>query len=541
MNASATRLILVGARRRNRGLTIITALVFSLIAALFVGAAVALGGASYNQSVERDWVEKSQLLAEAGLNYEMNYIGTRSQTNQSPYYHSNTTQAGEPYPGQPGTIPEVPEGKFWVYSTPGANGAITVTCTAAVGGSAATVGGVTTWSGGAVKTISASGSYWSIFGLYAVCALDEQGSANGSNPALDYTGANVKIVGTVCTNWTTSGQNSNVSYTSGINANTGSSNYGVSMPSGQGQLPKQTGATLVDQSYPEIFGTVPEVMRTLFNLTASTDPFTWLSTNNNNDQIRVFKSVGAALNNGGTQTAGFTQSETTFFDTNPPGSFKNILAPQGNQTNGAWTGVTGTDPTIGAYAGKVALIFPPGDYYFTDVQISYISNYEIIIDNAGLTTAAGSNASKKQVRWFIGNGKTPTTDYISLPMHMTDSSDPSTFRVMYAKDGCTFEFRRDSNMPSGAFNLVGAVYAVTNHITSTTNYTLVNGTKMTGTIIKFTGSTSTSTDLTKLDGALNADRVIFNGYCEIDFDKNVTNVNDPIAGSGFTGGYSDGG
>jgi hypothetical protein len=193
---------------------------------------------------------------------------------------------------------------------------------------------------------------------------------------------------------------------------------------------------------------------------------------------------------------------------------------------GSWTGINFRPGSLSVRT----LIFPPGDYYFSDIDVKFDENTEIVIDNAGLTTPQGSNPDGIPVRfWINGTGQ---QDYLGARIVMTDKTDPSTFRVFYNKDGCTLNFVRASNAPSGELTVAGAIYAVTNRLDPSTGLPVNSGLK--GTNIDFTGDTSDPNKKFSILGSLVADRIQFNGQCDVLAAAVVVGQRqDPAAGVGF--------
>jgi hypothetical protein len=192
--------------------------------------------------------------------------------------------------------------------------------------------------------------------------------------------------------------------------------------------------------------------------------------------------------------------------------------------------VLAVSPVAGGDAVKrKSLILPPGDYYIEqfdlDSTASYEQNVELVIDNAGLSV--GGNPNRIPVRiWMNWTQNNPSTSNITIPVSLTDPSDPSTFRLFYGEDNGAFQFSRPSSWPSGTvYEVAGAVYAVS------------GGTS--GTTISFVGGSNASL-LLQLRGALMADMVNIKGYSSIIYSQNVVNPQDPGAGANFNNSYSDG-
>jgi hypothetical protein len=181
------------------------------------------------------------------------------------------------------------------------------------------------------------------------------------------------------------------------------------------------------------------------------------------------------------------------------------------------------------------LIFEPGDYFFTNIDVIGDASTQLIIDSQAKAT--GGTAG--QVRFWVYNSASTgnQTDYINIPVKATlatGSSTPDTklFRIYYGQDAGTFSFTRPSGFvdydgSNSGFTVYGAVYAVTKQPGDTSS--------LTGTSIDFTGIGGSIT----LNGALIADKVTFHYICNIIYNESGYQ-GDPTGSIGLIGGYSDG-
>jgi choice-of-anchor A domain-containing protein len=127
--------------RAREGGALIGALGVSLILTLLVAGTITLASSYRNMAKVRGDSEAALLLAEAGVNDELNRIALRMKSYPANQWSSSPDLLpGEPYRGRKGTVPDVP-GTFWVYSSTGetnttawpGTGPIYVTATAVVG------------------------------------------------------------------------------------------------------------------------------------------------------------------------------------------------------------------------------------------------------------------------------------------------------------------------------------------------------------------------------------------------------------------------
>lgn len=136
-----TQRAIVNRRRARKGGALIGALGVSLILTLLVTGTITMASGYRNMAKVRSDSEAALLLAEAGVNDELNRIALRMKSYPANQWSSSPDQlSGEPYRGRKGTVPDSP-GTFWVYSSTGetsttawpGTGPIYVTATAVVG------------------------------------------------------------------------------------------------------------------------------------------------------------------------------------------------------------------------------------------------------------------------------------------------------------------------------------------------------------------------------------------------------------------------
>ncbi len=489
--------------RRSRGATLITAIFATFGLSLFVGSTVMFVSSTYSLAWSRANSESALLLAEGGVNRELQYISKQMQAGSSQKSHSYKTLPGEPYPGEPMDIEGMP-GKVWVYTTqPGStnpwrgHGPAQVTCTAEVGGKrfADSDSGPTV-----TRKLTIQLTPSSIFKGFALFGLHAAG--NGDQPSIGITGgSNVIIEGNVGTNGRVQGGAGEINFDRAYNYNARNGDSG-----------QFKGDETFSYPTPLVMPTVTEILdNILVNMnngySEGGDAWARLGKHNDNDQIRQFKLVGGSLTSSGTQKAGtksppFTLSDSSFLGVNPrPLSVKRTL------------------------------IFPPGDYYLTGLDLKWDGTTEILIDNAGLTTSSGNNYNNQQVRIWV-NGASQQ-NYLNIPVRLTNENDLSTFRLYYANDGSVLNVELTSQFPSAELYVAGCIYAVTSKLNPTTNQPVDSSMK--GTQIDFKGGSANSNQRIVIYGSLIADRVAFHGLCKLVFPSVPMNhVDDPMLGVGYS-------
>lgn len=309
-------------------------------------------------------------LAEAGLNYELRYINT----------HLSATPAGHlksaPYTG---SIPGV-AGTFTVYvcKQDGSTGWTTSDSTMIV--STGTVGGIS-------RTISMNckgGGSQTLFGAdYAVFGYQN----------VNFTGALSTIVGGLGSNGsitTTNGGLGSISGSitlAGITASLVGGNLVLGL--GTNRLPSYVPWPPIDVI---AAGTFPNGWNSLKSSTAIAAQST---------RMRKLTLLGLPL--------------PTVLTTGSVG----------------WTNKTTlTDADFNSLPSKT-LILPPGDYYFSDINITGSST--LLIDNLALSTGG----TPGPVRIWV-DGTTSDNDYITGILSITANLNPAWFRIYYNKPGTLY-------------------------------------------------------------------------------------------------------
>jgi hypothetical protein len=446
------------------------------------------------------------------------------QTMASPRAHEYKVLSGEPYPGQPGSINGMP-GKVWVYASEpgstkpwGGRGAVQITCLAEVGGGSYSTAGVVPGPK-VVRTLKVQVQPVSVFSAFALFGLDS--SNNNEQPSIGVTGNSVvRIDGNVGTNGRTQNGEGSIGFTRGYNYNSEANKSGGST--------QFQGSTVYEYQEPMIMPTVTEVLKYIVP-PGTSDPWSWIRSNNDNDQIRQYASSSAALTRSGTTSAGFRKSQN-ILSNRPIGTWGSDLLCKDTALiglGGSWGGV---NKKPGSSTVRT-LILPPGDYYLSGLDLDWDATTELLIDNGGFTTSAGNNVEAIPTRIWINGSYGKHT--VRLPILLSDQSKPGLCQIYYGKDGGVFELIRDSQFPKKSFLVSGCIYAVTNRLDPVTRQP-VDGT-LKGTQINFYGDTNSSTDDSVLYGSLIADRVAFNGYCTIVYPSPPMGLpTDPSIGVGYT-------
>lgn len=503
---------------RLRGAALITAVVMALILSLVVGAGVAYVGATARTNWSKTRSEAALLLAEAAINDEIallnRRVGSPTLGNSSP---PALASSGQPYVGRVFTIPNVP-GTAWVSTSSDPAGTVAWTSASATMYIQATA--MVQGSRRKVRIGGAGDMRISSFGLYGIFGAKEVVGDNQA--AIGLTGnANIAVTGGVGTNGVVQGgsgfidfdfaDNYNTAVTSGNQFDNGSPN---------------TNDPVTNTPDPLRFSTVTNVLRAAFPQ-AGTDPWPWLALNNTNDRIRVYQSSLPSRTPSGTKLGGFTRDQNVLNgkNSNLSGSSLLLRIPQSDNGGsrygiGSWSGVP-----LAPTGGKRTLIFPPGDYYLTGMEIDFNSGIEILVDDGGLTVGGNPNATPVRL-WFNQPSGSSTNDYIEIPISYTSAPSPKIFRIYYNKGGCALEFARTSQAPSGPMIIFGGVYAMTGGSLSTQ--------------ITFRGDTNNSNNRISLTGCLIADRVASQGYSSVIWSPDVINqLLDPPIRFGYNGGYVD--
>lgn len=588
---------MMATQRSTRAAGMVTALIFVLCLSLLLGGSMVLVSQHYRNGWYNSRTESALLLAEAGINDEIQYIATHFG-DSSVTTKSSPPTAGvgetEVYPGEGHTIygrkgsVDGFSGKyFWVHTSTDS-------------------AGTTAWDGitpsfyitarakvdGAWRKVQVKCDGLSTFGLYAIVALASY--TNNSN-AIVLSSATATVTGTMLTNGQVSNSSSTIVASNAINANT------IANPNGQftsGNV--VSGGTLSSMTGPWIYPSTVEALKLVKGQSGLTDAqaWTWIANSANNQNatgiytyrpsatgstVNSTNCQAASLSFGGSPTLnnatwnsagykpGTTNSSNNVAIDTTAGSISNttpieittsanhglttgqsvqITGASIGAVNGTWV-ITRTGPkkfTLNSstasgsgQSGTVSpnlvrtLIFEPGDYFFNQVNISWDNTVEWIVDSSGILGGDGSG----QVRiWIYDPSNGTQNDTISVQILAANGATPNPdgFRLYYGKDNKTITISRPNSITDYTgttittdFSIYGGVYCVTKKPG--------DATALSGTQITFSGNTSGNPYYIRLRGALVADKVAFQGRCAIEY--TATSRNDPIIGTGVSGGYSD--
>jgi len=493
-------------RKRERGSVLVGAIAISVAVAMLLAVVLSLNNSTHRNVFAASNAEAALLLAEAGVNNELNLI---SQTLKLGGVNSTapTKLSGEPYPGRKGSITGA-KGNYWVFTSSDAAGTkawagepvLYITANAVVDGS---------WR--RVK-IGSPNMYQSAFGTFAFFTVD---FGNGTAPAVSLAGsqAKVDVQGVAGTNGRIQSGTGTITCEQAANYNT-SAFIGTTV-----QYPAPCFNYPTALELPSVI----DVAHEAFPSTASKDePGTWSyidSIKDNVGKIMMWKS-------GLSSTATLSPTNVTRLGYPTTGAASKQLTNKASGSIGTWA----TASFAPGSTTKRTLILQPGDYFFNTFTLAENANTELIIDNAGLTVAGG-NPDGKAVRIWIGGSGGSSQDNCNIEVKLTNPDDTNGCRIYYGKDGITFKIARPSFIASGTVGFFGgSVYAVT----------LKKGGTQKGAQVSLTGGNSDN-EWFQLTGGLVADRVDFSGRCRIKCPPQTRQATrDSATGVGFMAGYSEG-
>jgi len=528
-------------RHREAGVALLTVLMISMATAMILGASLCVSMTSSKLGWSQARAESALQLADAGVNSELQYIAQNtgqtliSLRSSQPVAGVGVTiqYPGENFPikGRNGTVPGFSGGQFWVYSSNDAAG--TVPWDGVTSPFYITASGYinNAWQRVQVSTQSAS-----LFNLYGTVAL---GSYTGDNTGVTVAGgSNVVVTGPAGINGTvTTGSGGSITAPQAINANTCTNSTGQFTSSNVA-----SGGTLVKQPTPYVYPTCATIIKQACGHPEYSDDqaWSWRSTNNCNSSC-VYTYTSSANDSsikpqncqrlsGG---CGTTLSNSCWANANTkPGTYNS------NGYNWWWWW---QNPTQAVQT----LIFEPGDYYFTSVQLAYDCTCEMVIDSQ----AYASGGTPGQVRfWCHDPGSSPTDDSCSLPItHLPasgqSSADPGLFRIYYGKDNHCCQFNRPSNCTdwqgntvTGDFEYVCGIYACSKQpdtVVSTSGGCTPNpnsdSTKH-GCKIGLCGQSSRSAGCCKITGSCLCDKLSCQGGCTLNYQASTRCDSDPCSG-----------
>ncbi len=392
----------VARSRRQQGAALLTAIAFSAIFSLIAAGVAVYGVGSFNLAKRDTEYAAAIQLADAGINYELRAIAL----NQFSSGYSAPT-SGSPASGSISGV----TGTFSVYVTSDSAGTVAWTPSSK---------DVYIWSTGtangiARKVVAHGQGAAGLFDTYAVYGIN----------SVTFNGSGSSVVGNVGSNGAVSSSSSG---SAAVNGTLYIDGPGASGPSG---------ANVVVNPDAVNFPTVDAIVAATF--TGSPSGWSYISTHNNNSNIRVFKSGTA---NGATPSTTNTQ----------------VIGVVSNANQ-----ISHTD--INKQTNKT-IILPPGDYYFTDINTS--GQDKIIMDNGGLSTGTPG-----VIRIWMNSSTSGDTISNPFSYTATGTDAPSKFRLYYNK-AATFQI--DGNNASG-----GAFYG--HNSTGNANFTITGGSTTYGAVI----------------------------------------------------------
>lgn len=386
------------------GGALISALTFASVTTLVI-AGVGTLMLSHSDRVRVEAAHSKAIhLAEAGINYEMDWISLDPNNEDQPHHIF-------PSGGQSGMkAVAVGKGKFEV-------GIVAEDGSPWKPGNPMKVISTGTYDG-VSRTIEAVGRPQSAFG--GLSSQHNFGVFGLTNVRLN--GATNKIKGNLGTNGTVSFNPNRSSMVTGDLVFFGSN-------------PNISGSNVYKESTAKSFPTVDELAAQRF-----TGGLTYLKANNDNAKLKKFNPglLNYLLNN--LVSAGFTRSTWTLSNSCFSGLVADLHAGDKPKKSGGYRYNTDSD---GLY-GKKVLIMPPGNYYFENVSVTS-GSFAILVDNAS-----------GPVNIWIG-GRCTMGDSLNCTIILTDP-DPSTFRIYYGK-------KADLSV-NGTTWLPGVIYAVDSSKTS---------------------------------------------------------------------------
>jgi len=173
--------------------------------------------------------------------------------------------------------------------------------------------------------------------------------------------------------------------------------------------------------------------------------WSYLQAHCNNANLRQFKSSNGALTPNGTQSANF--SATTY-------SLKNADFNKWN-----------TSPS-----GSKAIIFPPGDYYFTDFSVS--STVTMYMDTGGLTTGTPG-----RVRIFMPSSAADSQDTLNCNILMTTTDGTGADRLKFR----IYDGKKADISIAGTSGIYGGYYGIRDDRNA--SFTILGNSVINGSII----------------------------------------------------------
>ncbi len=481
---------------------------------MLLAAALTLVFASGRLAINQANSLSALLLADAGINSEIQFIGLNSSAptavglSSQPIIYGGSTAIppGETSPakGRPGTVIGYSGGTYYVFASndsagqnawDGATSPYYITSWAVVGDS---------WRRVQVRFDSADKSLFNQYGLFALACFP----GNSNSSILVSPNTTVTIDGTAATNGQVdSGINTKLIITNAINADTADKHNAGTQFTTQNLAPN---GTLTSQSQPILAPTTAAILIANSSLPPTTsDDSAWAylaAHNSNSSGVYQFKT-----NAGG---AAFSSSNCTRYTLSGT-----VLNQQ------LWQGANPQPGTAGRFR---TLFFEPGDYYFTDIQLAYDSGIGMVIDPC----AYASGGTPGQVRFWCYGSKKSANFAIGIPISNTMATgttdpDPGLFRLYVSSDSGGFKLQRTqgaldwrSRPMIGDWNYYCGIYACTRDPGASNNSNK-------GTQIALVG-TNNGQGAAVIRGSIIADQISFTG-ANVAFVASQTTTTDPTA------------
>jgi len=497
-----------------RGASLLTVLMVAVCSAMMVGAALTLSMVSSRLGKDQADSQAAVLLADAGINSELQFIalnsgsatpdGLSSQPGIYPGVLATPPGQNSPVPGRPGTVSGYSGGSYFVSTSndaastaawDGSTSPYFITSWAQVGKS---------WRRVQVRCETPSTSLFNQYGLFALACFP--GNSNASILVNSGTVANVS--GMVATNGQISvGNNASLTVSNAINADTADShNSGAQFTSGN----LAPNGALASQSLPILAPTTATIIRNAFSLNSATsdnDAWAYVAAHNNN-------------------STGVYQFKTTALTSVI--SLANCMRyPMSGSTLSAqlWQSANAQPGTTGKYK---TLIFEPGDYYFSAIQLAYDPGIGMVIDPCAY--ARGGRAG--QVRFWCYSASKWAAYSFGIPITNTiaagsNTPDPGLFRLYFSIDSGAFSLQRTQGAKNwqgqtliGDWNYYCGIYACTRGPGQSNNSNK-------GSQIALVG-TSNGQGAAVIQGSIIADQISFNG-ANVAFVQSQTTTSDPTA------------
>jgi hypothetical protein len=521
-------------RLRQAGAALVTVLLIAVSTSMLLGASLTVALTSpqlgHNQADSISALE----LANAGINSELQTIALNTGAtsvaarSSAPNLVSGLTSillgVTQTVLGRQGTVPGFAKGNFYVYSSNDAAGTTAwdgvtspfyVTSTAYVN---------QCWH--KVQITTTPTSLFNVYGIYS------GGDSSTTSTVTVASGSSVTVTGAAGVNGTVSqGSSCSVTAPQCINANCSKHTSGQFTTSNV-----CSGGSLNSCQPPIVYPKTSDCCRSCFGCAPGTSDSATYSTCQshccNSSCVYQYTNYANSSTINTRNCCPLSGGCGTQLNNN---CFSNANICPGTYTSNGWW--WWSNPTVAVQT----LIFEPGDYYFTSMQLAYDASKQIIIDPC----AYASGGTAGQVRFWCCdcNAATDgaTNDYCQMPVTNTCASgtstpDPGQFRIYYDKDGCSCNFSRPDNINdwtgntvSGDFNLYCGIYCSSKPATDTSSKT--------GCCCSFTGTSnqhgcgSSNDGCIHLCGSCLCDKMSFSGNCKCDYTPSQTCTKDPCSGA----------